>query len=74
MTEVWKRERGEGGSSSPGETETQRELFQLVRYCRNKKPSPLPAAPQAWPETANQIKTGRMQTKTGSTLQVEGNK
>lgn len=54
--------------SSPGETETQRELFQLGRYDYNKKPDLLPAAPPARPETANQIKTRMMQTKTGSTL------
>lgn len=64
---VW----GGGYSSSPGETETQRELFQLVRYGLNKKPNLLPAAPLAPPETANQIKTGMMQTKAGSTLQFE---
>ncbi|GLD47754.1 FERM domain-containing protein 6 isoform X1 [Lates japonicus] len=58
-------------SSSPGETETQRELFQLVRYCLYKKPNLLPVVPPAQPEKANQIKARMMQTKTGSTLWSE---
>lgn len=58
-------------SSSPGETETQRELFQLVRYCLNKKPNLLPVVPPVQPEKANQIKARMMQTKTGSTLWSE---
>lgn len=69
------KSRGVGGegvySSSLGKTETHRGLLQLVRYCQDKKPNLLPAASSLQPESANQMKTGRIQTKTGSTLQFK---
>lgn len=42
MARTLQDEEGGGYSSYPGDTETQRELFQLVRYRHNKKPNLLP--------------------------------